>query len=496
MTDHQTIEVKPESPPLSHLGRERRLNTGTDTRVYMVLGLVLVSAILFLVFWGSNAPSNDLPTVNTTAAERQPSNSSTRVAETPFAETQRQRAREQAQVALAQFVERQIQLEDNMQVQVWGAELLAEAVTLAQEGDLHFAAEDYAQAITTYEQAATNIAEVIATGEELVAGAVASARSAIDQRQTAQADTALTEALLIQPNHPERASLTRRIANLEQVISLIRTAKNHQLAGRFQDALDTYQAVRTLDPETTGLAALEAEVRQAAEDEQINQYISQGFAQLNSANYSAARQAFQNALNLAPDNPVAQGGLEQVSKEYDLDQISKFRNAAQAAMANERWDDAMQQYQAILNLDNNIQFASSGLDSARAHNDAEKLLTAINKEPTRLSNQTLYLQAQDILTEAQSLSHIGNNLQALLTSTETLLVQYRDPVAVTLISDNATDITISNIGRVGFFERKDMTLRPGQYTIRGSQAGCRDIYLTVLIVPGVEQLDLSCQERL
>lgn len=77
-----------------------------------------------------------------------------------------------------------------------------------------------------------------------------------------------------------------------------------------------------------------------------------------------------------------------------------------------------------------------------------------------------------------------------------MLQQYSNPVDVTLRSDNATDIIVSNVGRLGFFEEKVLSLRPGTYTIRGSQNGCRDLYLSIEVLPGIEPLDLSCQERI
>ena len=64
------------------------------------------------------------------------------------------------------------------------------------------------------------------------------------------------------------------------------------------------------------------------------------------------------------------------------------------------------------------------------------------------------------------------------------------------MSDNATDIIVSNIGRIGRFERRVLNLRPGQYTIRGSQSGCKDIYVSIEVLPGIEPIDLTCPERL
>ena len=62
--------------------------------------------------------------------------------------------------------------------------------------------------------------------------------------------------------------------------------------------------------------------------------------------------------------------------------------------------------------------------------------------------------------------------------------------------NDKTDIIVSNIGRLGLFKEKSLNLRPGEYTIRGSQDGCRDLFLSVLVVPGIEPIDLRCQDRL
>ena len=101
-----------------------------------------------------------------------------------------------------------------------------------------------------------------------------------------------------------------------------------------------------------------------------------------------------------------------------------------------------------------------------------------------------------ILEDAQNLNQAGPELEDLISQVTDLLVLYRDPVEVVLISDNNTDIIVSNVGRLGTFERKTLSLRPGQYTIRGSQNGCRDIFMSLDVLPGIDPIDVSCPERL
>ena len=58
------------------------------------------------------------------------------------------------------------------------------------------------------------------------------------------------------------------------------------------------------------------------------------------------------------------------------------------------------------------------------------------------------------------------------------------PIAVALTSDNQTDVTIYRIGRLGLFERKDMELLPGRYTIVGTRSGFRDVRRELTVLPG------------
>ena len=185
-----------------------------------------------------------------------------------------------------------------------------------------------------------------------------------------------------------------------------------------------------------------------------------------------------------------------MAQRYDLYVIEAAHKKAQEALNQEQWDVAAAAYDEILALDPNIQFALDGLAAAKAHKRVTTILREIIKAPTRLSSQALFLEAQDVLNQGQKLSLAGPELAGRLKEVERILNLYSDPVELILLSDNATDITISNVGRIGVFEEKKLIVRPGQYTIRGSQSGCRDLFMSVEVIPGIQPLDLSCPERL
>lgn len=492
--------IQPRSAPLSHLSEEQpraSFFASIDWR-NLAVGAIVIAVIIIALSWRPAVevaiPASSGPGSEKTSTGAQPSKQDPALA--PFAATQRERARAKAQDALAAFVERQIELEDSMQVETWGADELRAAMALAQKGDAYFLAEEFDASIEAYKQAANELASILQLGHERIAERLKAAEAAVNERDVGLAQSHLRDALIIKPDDPTVQALAHRIEILPQVITALRDAKNHELGGRFDAALEVYQQIAEMDPATEGLSALRQQAQAGLAANDLNAFISEGFSALDTGRFNAARTAFRKALQLDPNNAIAKGGLQQVDKSNDLALIASARNTAEQAMREENWSGAIDAYQRVIDIDSNIRFAIDGKAQAEAHQKSRDLLTRIASEPQKLASEKLYLEAGTILERARSLQYAGPELNKLTDQVAGLLVQYRDPVDVVLVSDNATEIILSNVGRLGAFDRKTVSLRPGQYTIRGSQRGCKDIYLTVDVLPGIEPLDLSCPERI
>ncbi len=497
MSERDSDIIQPLEAPLSHLSKPaagKRL--AVDWRIVAV-SLAVAGVLVFAFTWRPEvqpaAPKAPAAADNTDPSAPRARNSDSLA---PFAQVQRERAREQAQQALAAFVEQQIQLEENMHVAQWGQQQLDLAMAQAQDGDAEFAAENFAQSLVAYEKAAGTLTDLIAQGERIFDDYVQQTEQHLDSLNADEARVAIQRALDIKADDSYAQQLRARVQHLPEVITLLRTAKNHELGERPAQALEVYNQVAALDPATKGLDQLRAEAAAAQSDNKVAQHLSRGFKLLDNQQFDQARAAFNSALAIEPDNDIAKGGLAQLAKENDLAVIKKHRADAEQAMAAEQWQAAIDAYQAVLKMDRNIQFAANGLGTARAHLKASNLLGKIAGEPHKLSRQQLYLDAIDILNNAKTLEHRGPKLQAAINAVDQLIILYRDPVDVVLVSDNATEVIMSNVGELGRFDRKTLSLRPGQYTIRGSQDGCRDIYMSIEVLPGISPVDVSCQESL
>lgn len=498
MTQPDDQIIQPQQAPLSHLTQaESHPARKIDWRIgSVVFAVVLVIGIALYMLPSAAPVVSDAAVPQSPAQPRQSTPDASQQRPAPFAQSQLQRAREQAQTALAAFVEKQILLEETMSVATWGAGELQQAMSQAQYGDNEFLAERFDAALTAYDEAREQLEQLITRGNEMFTAHLTAATTAINALDPESAISRLQQAAVIKPGDDKLAALQTRAGLLPEIIVKLRDAKNHELGGRWDEALAVYNEIATLDPNTTGLTERRTAAAQQQEGGDVTRAISRGFNALQARRFEQARIAFNEALRLEPGNDIAAGGLQQVAQQHDLDLIRRYQSEAEQALAAERWQQALEAYDNALQLDGNLQFAINGKAAASEHRRANRLLGRIVDAPQKLSSEKLYLDASNILDNARALEHSGPKLTALISQVAELLQLYRDPVDVVLLSDNATEVIVSNVGRLGLFDRKTLSLRPGQYTIRGSQDGCRDIFMSIDVLPGIAPVDVSCADRL
>ena len=94
-------------------------------------------------------------------------------------------------------------------------------------------------------------------------------------------------------------------------------------------------------------------------------------------------------------------------------------------------------------------------------------------------------QARELLKTADALTSAGPKWDATLATAGELIQSYSQPVAVQLTSDNATQVTVYKVGRLGAFSTHNLSLRPGAYTIVGTADRCQDIRREVIVKPKI-----------
>jgi len=222
----------------------------------------------------------------------------------------------------------------------------------------------------------------------------------------------------------------------------------------------------------------------------------EGFAALGAGQLERARRSFEQARALRPDGPEALDGLRRVEAARAAHTLSVRRADAEDLEDEERWQEALDAYDAVLRQDSSLGWAQEGRARAGARLQLGESLQALIDHPERLSSPRLRDQAATLLQTAEQQQDSGPVLRTQIARLTGLLPALDKPVRLSLVSDNRTQVTIQSVGSFGTFARRDIELKPGRYTVIGTRDGYREVRRDITVSPGEEFLtvNVSCVE--
>jgi serine/threonine protein kinase/tetratricopeptide (TPR) repeat protein len=379
---------------------------------------------------------------------------------------------------------------------VWGGQAYADAKARAAESAVAADAGDPAMAtarlseaqrlLDTVEQAAPN-----ALATQLSAGATALAAG-----EAAAAREAFELASRIDPTNQRAADGMRRARALDAVLPLMADASNAEAARDFGRAARDYTRVLALDSGNTKARLGLQRANAALSEDNYAKAVGSGFAALGAGRLDDARKAFEQARSISPTGRDAVQGLERVQAALRARDFEAVRTRAAGLEAEERWEEAEQEYEAALKIDPSLSFAQEGQARAAARAQLSDNLQGFIDHPQRLAAPSARAQALELIKDAHDQQPSGPVLRSQAARLSILLPEFDKPVHLELESDNATQVAISQIGSFGTFSKRDIELKPGRYTVIGTRAGYREVRRDVTIAPGQDQQTISvrCME--
>jgi Flp pilus assembly protein TadD len=399
-----------------------------------------------------------------------------------------------AERKLAEFLEAKKNL-DRTGASVWGAAAYAEMDGLAQEADTHFMHEEYASAAGRYDQATAIASQLNDRTAEALQQLLVEGRNALDQGRGTQAQDKFRIALMIDPaNAPAHKGL-KRAGTIEEIIQLIDSGGKHEADGQLSAAQADYRKALSIDPDSEKAQQALSRVTVRANDQQYQQLMSQGLTALHQKDYQRAGAALLKARALKPDSSEAADALLQVDQAQRLARIDRLREKARIADQSEQWQQALEAYLAVLDIDKNIQFAARGRDRAQERIRLAKRLNYYIAQPRALESDQQLDKAALLLSEAKTTEPQGPRLAAQIKELEKLVAAFRMPADVLIESDNMTQVAVYKVGRLGRFEQHELKLRPGTYTVVGARDGYKDVRREIVVTPGQASLRLTIECR-
>lgn len=379
---------------------------------------------------------------------------------------------------------------------VWGGDEFATGKNRVAAAEAAFANRDYERALSDITVADRNLAAVEKLAVVKLPAALEAAEAALARGDAADATRQFQLALQIEPGNARATRGLKRAGVADQVRTLVAEGNRLEAEGRMQPALDSFRKASSLDPESRdareGIARIDARVAGDA----FATAITRGLDALGRRDYQAARSAFEAAGRIRPGAPEVRDGLAQIDRALGSEVITGHLARAQSAEREERWQEAVASYRKALEVDSNLLAAQQGLERSepRAQLDAE--LSSYISRPERLFSADVRAAARAALERAKSLPRPAPTLDRQVARITELVSGAETPVRVALTSDAQTQVTIYRVGSLGSFERREMELMPGRYTVVGTRAGFRDVRREVTLLPGATPgpIVIRCEE--
>ncbi len=475
-------------------------STSTNTRrslIPLILGLLVVLALIVVfvlpaqlnkpVETHSESPPAAVPNTTIPVVPPQPQN--------PIAE-------EDAQSALQAFLRLRAQTIFDS-ADIWASKDWQKALSLADEGDALFGQGKFQAAGASYEAATQQLTDLQNARPEILSNMLKTAQKLLQNNDAEAAIESFEKVLLMQENHPQATLKLTQAKARNAVLQKMQQGQQAVDGNHLQKAKAAYTEALVLDP-TYAPADLALNAVQDTIDKQAYQAaMSNALDNLQSQRFADAGRALDTAAKIRPDSTEIKDARQRLKLAVKQARMDRLRSQSGKMASAEQWAKAVALYQKALAIEPQAGFALSGLSHAKARLALHQQLDHYLNDPQRLSSDEPLANAQTLIKSSRPLrndpvqAQNEPQLSAKLSALENAIEQATLPVSLVIESDELTKISIYHVGQLGQFGRKQLTLRPGRYTLVGSRAGYRDVRKVIDLRPNTPlQLLLMCEEAI
>jgi tetratricopeptide (TPR) repeat protein len=329
-----------------------------------------------------------------------------------------------------------------------------------------------------------SLAAIEARLPEALTAQLSEGKRALNAGEFENARQAFDTALKIDPQNQEATEWLGKVAAASGVVPTLADAENAEVARNLPKAETLFADVLKRNPGNVAATEGLARVRRDVAEQQFNAQMGAGLAALNAGRLVEARTHLERARLLKPDSAEVRAALQRVADTGSGRSTAELADRASRLASEERWAEALAIYDEALTRDPSLQFAQAGRAAVAPRAELGKRLQALIERPERLAADEVRVEAERLLARARALPSQGPVIRSQISRLELLLPTFNQPVVLALESDNATEVAIQRVGLFGAFDRREVTLKPGKYTVTGKRSGFRDVRREITVSPG------------
>ena len=216
------------------------------------------------------------------------------------------------------------------------------------------------------------------------------AQDAFADKNAESAIEQFTLAKLLDPDSEEAKIGLERALVLDRVLSL--ATKGQQLLedNALEESRLIFEEILSIDSRNESAKTTIEEISQLIVNADFAQVMSRGYSLLQAEEAEEAILQFQAALNFGVREEEALAAINQAENDIANKKISAIQKLIDSAEDQEDWDEAVVQYDRVLEIDPNIVFAIEGRDYASKRAQLNDLLVSSINGLTGFMNKMFF----------------------------------------------------------------------------------------------------------
>jgi serine/threonine protein kinase len=406
-------------------------------------------------------------------------------------------AKEDSQRAATDIIRLQVELED-LGVVLWAKDRYDVLTEQAIAGDDHYREEQYREAHAIYEKTITELQTLSTSSSEVLARTTLEGTEALEAGDAETALQALVIATGIDRIDQSLEQKLVRAENLNLVLESIRSGESTERNGELDTALDHFKTASDLDPLWQPAKQGVSRIRTLIRQRDFANAMSEAFTALLRKEYDLSRQAFDKAEKILPSSTEPEDGILQIELAIRMDKLDDFKKTADQHIVDENWQGAIDEYNAVLAIDETLIFANEGLSMAQSRLTLDQRLQRFLQDPTIINDDGELSSAKQVVVAASRVANQTPQLKVQINDLSRLISVARIPIPIVITSDQRTDVTVYQVAQFGKMSQEELSLNPGIYTIVGKRKGYRDVQHTLRLLNGAVTgpIHISCTEKI